>query len=440
MSQKHHKVLIVSHNAISDTQSNGKTISSLFAGWDKDCLAQLYLTTDVPDFTLCQKYFQLHDFDALKRLIFKSKYQGRRVYCESITEAELYKDNVKKNVLLNIIRNNISPLFRLIRDVLWNISGYKTGALKNFLDDFKPDIVFFQSSSGVFAFSIVKWICTSRNIPLVMQVTDDYVTGRRTYDPFFWLQLRRLNDAFKWAITYCECVVAIGDKMAEEYKRRFGGTYYIAMNSVSVLNLPVYKPSTSIIKLLYAGNLGLNRWKVLAVIGECIKEINEEYAILGELSIYSLVEPSPKELSHLLRPPYSSFKGALNTHELNTVKSDIDILVHVEAFDNINKHVTRLSISTKIPEYLASGRCIFAVGPDDVASIEYLSEYDLGVVVTTCDKRNIKESLKKLMINSEQRVHYAQKGLIVADERHNAESVANDIFQIITSSTSKKIN
>ncbi len=425
------RVLIVSHNALSSTQSNGKTMLAFFKNWDRECLAQLYLTTDVPDFSVCERFFQINDFDVLKRVLLDRRVQGRVVTRADIAAVKSYKDAVTAKRSVAMLKKRGAPLVRFARDLMWRLGGYRTRELCAFIDDFDPQAVFFQSSSGVFAFSLVKWICTARNIPLIMQTTDDYVTQMATWDPFSWIQVARLTKMYRWAVFYSSQVIAIGDKMVQEYRMRFGGSYYVAMNSVASLNLPKPETGRDKVRFLYAGNLVLNRWRVLGVISQCLKELDQEQNLKGELHIYSLNQPCPEGLRQLNNAPYSSFNGAVNTEQLNKLKTASDVLVHVEAFDHINRHITRLSISTKIPEYLASGRCIFAVGPDDVASIQYIVEHDLGVAVTFIDKAKIKNALADIMKTPEKRAEYAEKGIGVAKARHNAEKTAEDIKQMI---------
>ena len=431
LNRKYPKVLIISHNPFS-VQNNGKTLAALFKHWDIHSLAQLYLTTDIPEFSICNKYFQLHDMDIIKKVLLMKHVQGRRVTDIELSEIKSFKTKIVNSEVLKLLRNNNIPLFQLIRDLLWDIAGYKTRELTNFVDDFNPQIVFFHSSYGAYAFSLVKWICRKRNIPLIMQTTDDYVSGKLTLDPFFWIQHYRIKNAYKWAVGYSDCIVAIGDKMAKEYRCRFGGKYFVAMNSMNENPLPEHAHANSTIRFLYAGNLGLNRWKVLSLIGECIEDLHKEEGLNGELIIYSLAKPGTKALSLLTRLPFSSFRGSLNTNELDCAKARSDILVHVEAFDRKNRFITRLSISTKIPEYLASGRCIFAVGPKDVASMQYLSEYNLGVTVMSDDKANIKKALKEIMIDIHMRDRYAKKGIEVAKMRHDADKTAESIYRIIS--------
>jgi len=432
-SKKHPRVLIVSHNAMSDTQSNGKTLSVFFKHWDTECLAQVYLTTDVPDFSVCHKYFQINDFDIVRRFFLNKKKQGRIVEKTSVAEMKSLKDEVTKSPTLKLLRRNISPFFRLLRDLMWSFSGYKTRELTKFIEEFNPQIIFFQSSSGVFAYSLTKWVCKSKNIPLIMQVTDDYVSGMFTLDPFFWIQMLRVRLAFKWAISYSSCVVAIGEKMVKEYKTRFGGNYTIAMNSASEISLPKYTADNQVINFVYAGNLGLNRWKILVLLASCLEELKNDEGICAYLSIYSLIEPDAEELKFLNKSTCSEFKGSLTTEQLNDVKTHSDVLVHVEAFDKTNKNITRLSISTKIPEYLASGRCIFAVGPEDVASMQYIVEDQLGVAVLSDRKEELKEALKDIIMDKEKRISYSEKGIGVARLRHNSQKTAESISQMIKS-------
>jgi len=431
------RVLIVSHNPFSHTHNNGKTFSAFFKGWSKENIAQLYLTTDVPDFTICEKFFQLNDVDILKRAFLNRQVQGRRVTYSDLSKMNSFKSKIRASLALKILRNNVSPLFQLAKDILWNIGGYKTKELKKFIDEFNPQVVFFHSYKDVYAFSLAKWIYKTNYIPLIILTTDDYVSGKFTLDPFFWIQLIRVRRAFKTAILASDCVVAIGEKMAAEYKSRFGGNYIVAMNAIDNLELPARRPLNGTVKFLYAGNLGLNRWKVLALIAECMKELHHEEGMNGELSIYSLIEPRAKELLLLNVPPFSSYKGALTTDELNNAKANSDVLVHVESFDKKNRHITRLSISTKISEYLASRRCIFAVGPEDVASMQYLVNYDLGVTVMSDNKTNIKAALKKLINDSKLRTSYADKGVEVARIRHDAGKTAMSIFQIISTAVNR---
>lgn len=423
------KVLVVAHNPFSLVHNNGKTLAAFFRNWPQEKIAQIYLTTDVPDFSICRNFFQIHDIDMMRQIFGGRGVKGRRVMSCDIDDISDVKRRVKGSFLIGIIRSNFFPVFQLAKDVLWGMIGFKSKELMKFIDEFEPQVVFFHSYRDVFSFSLVNWICGRRKVALMMYVSDDYVSGRLSFDPFFWIQRIRVKQEYKKAISRSSSVVAGSEKMMNEFKERFGGNYIVAMNAISELNFPPRKFDCAVVRLLFAGNIGLNRWKVLSLIARCLEELDVESGVKGELSIYSLNELTIKQLTEINIPGYSKFRGSLNTVQLNFEKNNADILIHVESFDRVNKHITRLSVSTKISEYLASRRCIFAVGPPDVASIEYLLERDLAVVVTSKSNIQIKAALKNIMIDAALREKYADKGLDIARLRHSAEGTTELIYK-----------
>jgi hypothetical protein len=94
--------------------------------------------------------------------------------------------------------------------------------------------------------------------------------------------------------------------------------------------------------------------------------------------------------------------------------------------DKVNRKLTRLSLSTKIPEYLASGRCIFVAGPPEVGSIRYIQDHEAGMVVTDMDA--LRENLDTLISNPELRWCHALNGLRLAHQRHDA-TVVGDLLE-----------
>jgi len=284
-------------------------------------------------------------------------------------------------------------------------------------------------------FDAVRYICDKKGIPLIMETTDDYVTAHFSIDPFYWTDYFKIYNRYKAAVLYSKCVFAIGDKMAIEYQKRFGGLFKVAMNSIEISDdVTPYILKNTIVKFVYAGNLGLNRWKVLSRIGKCLYEIKKENNIDVELDIYSLDTPNKNILKQLNIDNVMSYKGSLMQDNLIKVRNASDILIHVESFDRKNKYITRLSVSTKIPEYLLSKRCILAVGPADIASIQYILDNNMGEVISSLNKDKMKSKLLDLIMNGKKRINYINNGKVVAQERHNFEYNRKKVQQEIINS------
>ena len=426
------KVLVVSHNPFSDSQNNGKTLSSFFEGWPKEKIAQIYLTPDIPDDTVCERFYRITDLEVLKKFIKNGK-------CGDEIKKENFKVNQKeilhKSKLYILIRNLFLkrlPIMYCIRNIVWQkVKPWKEPQLDKWIDGFGPDIVFFQSSNVHSIFDMVDYIVNKYNTKLYMETTDDYVTKHFTVDPFYFIDINKMIKKYSKLVKKSQCVFAIGDMMAEEYIKRFNGNFKVAMNSVDIENevIPYKNVENKEIVLTYAGNLGLNRWKILHKIGKSLDVLYKEQNIKSILNIYSIDMPSKKILKKLNLNNTMCFKGKLNKEELINVRNQSDILVHVESFDRKNKYITRLSVSTKIPEYLLSQRAILAVGPEEVASIKYIKDNKIGKVINTINEKELKDNLKEIITDRLQRYEYIIYGNEVVQKNHSFELNRNKVQQ-----------
>lgn len=433
--EKYPRVLVISHNPFSDTQNNGKTLSAFFNGWPKDKIAQLYLTYDKPDLTVCSNFYRVTDLDVLKQFFNKNRDNSGK-----IDEKYINKDNEKERLHQNriylFIRNLFLkriPIMNWFRDMVWNkVKPWKNEKMCKWIKDFNPEIIFFQSSSAYVIFDMVEYIRKLTNAELYTETTDDYVTKHFSIDPFYNININKLIIRYQNIVNKSKCIFAIGDMMAEEYKNRFGGNYKVAMNSIDISDkvIPYERIHNATIRILYTGNLGLNRWKVLQKIGKVLKRFNEKN-IKVKLDIYSLNKPSNTILKKINIKGIIEYKGSLDKEGLIKERNASDILLHVESFDKKNRNTTRLSISTKIPECLLSERCLVVVGPSDIASIKYVKDNKIGKIIDCINDKDMENKFKDIIENREERIEYINKGKKIAEQRHNFETNRKIIQNIL---------
>lgn len=134
------------------------------------------------------------------------------------------------------------------------------------------------------------------------------------------------------------------------------------------------------------------------------------------------------------------WKGFLSSKEVEQLIEDCDFLLHVESTDEINKRITRLSISTKIGEYLGARRCIIALGPQDIASIEYIRNKKLGLVLSTNDTEKSICLLDQVIIDMCFRNVFIKNATVEFNTRYNQEYISNSIYEIVSQITEKKRN
>jgi glycosyltransferase involved in cell wall biosynthesis len=429
------RVLIISHNALSDTQNNGKTITSLFCGWPKDRLAQLYLWPEMPDMTICDNFYRITDYEVLGGILRFKKADGviisNEMRCNPAPQlngiaARLFNNKGDHdggrglNKLIYTLFKNKCPAAILLRDLLWNTGVWDTHKFREWLKIFAPELIFYQSSNCCFAFDIVFKILERNNIPLIMQVTDDYVTARLLKSPLGLLYHILLKSRFKEVVSRAFCVLPICDAMQAEYSRRFGGRYGVFMNCVDIPGeIPQKRPQNDVVRFLYAGSLHTNRWKTLRNIGRALEGLNSE-SVKSSFDIYCNNKPDEKILAAIDIPGTMQYCGRLSSDELKIKIQEYDVLVHVEAFDKKSIHAVRLSLSTKIPEYLSKGISILAVGPPEAASIRYIRDEAAGIVATRQDIPSLREILSAVITDEAFRRKSVERAFELAKRRHDA--------------------
>lgn len=430
------KILIISHNPLSDSQSNGKTITSLLSNFPKESLAQLYFTMDTPDFTICNNFFRITDLDVLKNFFLINNNIGDKISEEFSKSIKKEKKNLHNNKIYNFVRKLFVlkvSFMTTIRDFIWNNSYYYSKKFENWLNEFNPDFIFFQSSNCCFAFEFVYKIAKKRNIKVIMQTTDDYLTYKKIA-LFFNYNVYKLRKAYKKVNEETILILPISEKMGLYYNRLYPNNYYTAMNSVIPNKDLTYKFNKKDIKILYAGNLGLNRDKTIYKLAKIINDLDDKKI---SIEVYSIEKPSDKILKKINSFDCCKYLGSLNKEQLEKKRNEADILLHVEAFDKANKHLTRYSISTKIPELMNSGRVILAIGPSDIASIEYLQKTNSAFIINSTDYNKMYEQFIKFL-NSNKLKKYVKNGGKFVKQNHDMNQIQKYIEKIIMDNYSEK--
>lgn len=433
MDKEQPKVLFISHNAFSKVLNNGKTFSSLFTGWPKEKIAQLYFHNEQPNFEVCDKYFVITDEQMLKR---KKDNVGQVITRENI-------NNVKKtqSKLHSYVRKKPLAIFTTLRDILWDSNKWNNKKLNRWIEDFSPNVIFFVGGGSKFSYKITKKIANKYKIPVLLYYTDDYVTPGPSLDLFGWINLLRLRLYLRIFMPVVKKIFVIGEDMQNEYAFRFKKECIPIMNSVNIndfreldnsnKSLPLEKDK---ITIAYFGGLHLNRWKTLAELGSAIESLSDNEAINFQLFIYTNQQPDSEILTEINNPPYIQYMGSVDQNEIISEMLKYDMLLHAESFEKKMIHKTRLSISTKIPEYLATGKPILGVGPSNLSSIKYLKNKTNSFILEDLKKAKINELLISIYNSKNDFTSIGERNIVFVRENHSIEKERAKVKQVIQES------
>lgn len=416
------KVLVVGINPwIDNTGIN--TLINFFDGWDKNSIAHIYTRAKLPNTHMCDKFFRISEPKVMKSLLKRSIKTGEEVFNSNEEAVEASQEN-------QIYNKKHSSLMSLAREFVWLLGKWKTKELDKFLDEYDADVLFFPVYANVYMNRLQNYIRKRTKKPVVLYVSDDnysYKSIAKTPVSLFtrfWLRTQE-KKLFKSA----EKIMVIAPKQKEEYDRLFNTNSVILTKGIDFSVIPYEeKPLNKPIKMVYTGKLIIGRWLSLAKIAEALGDINKDETKV-ELDIYTTDTLTEEQKTKLNRNG-CSVKGALTLDEVQAVQKQADILVFVESLEKEFRYTARLSFSTKITDYLKSGKCIFAVGDKDIAPIDYFNRYDSAVTATSYDE--IGEKLKELINNENRIIEYSKKAYECGKEHHNAELMDKILVDTIT--------
>ena len=420
------KVLVVGINPwIDNTGIN--TLINFFDGWDKESLAHIYTRAGLPNTKICNRFFRISEPRVLRSLLKRGIKTGE-IVSNSSDEAKGAEGN-------KIYKKKRGYFTALCREAVWLFGKWKTKELDEFIDGYNADVLFFPVYANVYMCRLQNYIADRLNKPVILYSSDDnYSYKSIPKSPFSLLHRAWLRKQEKKLFKRADKVMVITPKQKKEYDRLFNTDCTVLTKGVDFSQYPFQEKELSKpIKIVYTGKLIIGRWKTLAAIAEVLGEINKDERRF-ELDIYTTDEPA-KEQKAALNRNGSNIKGALTLSEVQKVQSEADILVFVESLEKRYKNAARLSFSTKITDYLKSGKCILAIGGDDIAPIDYFKRYDSAITATSYSE--IKEKLKELSANTDLIYQYAKKSYDCGRAHHDKMNVDKTLKSTIVSASEK---
>lgn len=365
------KLLLISNNSFSKTSNNGKTYEAILSNFGKNELAQLYFTgSERPDFDFCSSYYRMTDIDVVKSMIKLSPTCGDVLNSDLITEKKVENSKLE-NKIIKFVKKIISGFSR---DMLWKNNRWNCEKLKKWYSEFAPDVILFVGGAGSFSTNIALHVSKDLNIPLVTFYTDDYVINSVKEGILHNFHQRRINNIYREVISHSKLRYVIGETMAKEYRKYFRCDFNAIMNSTPIEPYQEY-PNNDRLTFSYFGGLHLGRWNMIVRLAKLLKG-------KVDINVYTMQEPE-QEIRSAFKDSGVTFCGGVTGDNLKQKIRESDILLHIESDDKYMRKLTGMSVSTKIPEYLMSGRVVVGFGPTEVASMLILSDNNIGYVVSS---------------------------------------------------------
>ena len=407
------KVLIMSHNPITDYNSMGKTFLGLFSEFSQDELCQFYIYPTIPNIKCCKSYYRITDKEALRSII-KRKNVGRQILDKEIVPQNTLFEN-KNSSKMYKSKESHTEIKILIRDIIWKFSAFKSKKFLNWLLKEKPDVIFAAPGPSGFFYNLILYTAKKLNIPIVTYVCDDfYFCNKNKKGIIKKIYAHHIRKKIKTLIKSSNYVITISNELAKDYTAEFNCKCATIFTGSALKNCAILHNTEKTVS--YFGNLQLGRYKSLADVAKTIDLYNLKNKENFVLNIYT-ADKSPQISLAFNGISCARFCGFLSADKMYAEMKKASVLLHIESFESEYTERIKYSISTKIADSLASGVCLLGYGPAGIASIEYLQKNNCAFVATNKDE--LYNSLFECLSNPESRNKKVVNALKTANENHD---------------------
>ncbi|WP_319504955.1 glycosyltransferase [Bacteroides graminisolvens] len=420
------KLLIISHNIIDNSNNVGKTVISLLKQWPQEDIYSIYFRNEIRSTMLCDHSYMISDRDVLGALSPLNKNK-----CGRTVDADRNAKDVVSDASAYRMGNKRYPIISMVRDVLWHTRKWKTNALKEWVENINPDVILFIPNDYVLAFEIADYVYSLVNAKMYTFFTDDSFYYKQNTGLIDTLRRNWIKKIGKDIIDESTGMITASHLMQSEYKELFGKDSIVLGNCVEISNISnqIRQSSDGDYIFSYIGNLHSNRWRCLLDIAKAIENISSSFQKNIIIKVYTASDLPKSVLRQLKSQKCMQFMGCIPACEVKKAQEESDALIHIEAFDYKSKVSTRLSMSTKIFEYMSRNVPIFAYGPNDISSMSFLA---LGPFAKTCsDPSELTLKLKEFLSFDKERTQIRDKAYLYAKENFIEEKISQLFFDFL---------
>lgn len=424
--KKPKRLLVASVDAWTHKNGNN-TIPTLLKGYDPNMVRGLYLRAELTDYC-CAKFFY-HIFEGrLIRSIWDRKLKTGEVFSPFDKSEEVHQEDLSEEKrLYSPQMRRFRTFFSILRELVWKMGKWRTAEFESFIKEFNPEVMVFPIESYIHFNTINSYIIRKYHPKAIGILWDDNFTYKQSKNLLHRLHRFFLRRSVKKLVAQCDTVFAFSPKMRREADAEFGIQCQLLSKPMrdDVRFCP--RESKRPLKILYTGKLYIGRDEVLAQVAEAIEEFNRKEKCFV-LDIYTGTDLNPQMRERFERLTSCTLHKPVSQEEVAKLQQDSDILLFAESLSDSNL-TARLSFSTKLTDYFSAGRCIWAVGNEDLGPISYIREEDAGIVSTnTQEIRNALAKLKDIAAVE----HYGKKAFECGMKNHNHETIREIFMRAIT--------
>lgn len=422
------RILVISAEVWRDDKNGGNVLSNIFGNTGYE-FAQIYCNPGNPSNHLCKRYYQMTDSMMINAILHKGKVGKVINYAEyPCDEKEVIEEQAEQEnrSFYDFFRRYRMESFYVIRSMIWKVASWDTPELRQFIVEFKPDLIFAPCYASHEMLAIDRLAKELTGVPVISYISDDnYGLRQFRLSPVYWLNRFVLRRNMRKTFKIYDLVYTMTEEQKYEYEKALGCKMKILRKSGDFTKVPEKKSVNKPIRMIYAGGIYVGRWKTLAKIAEAIRDVNKD-GVKIVLDIYTGNTLTEKQKLLLHDGTNTIIHKSISLDELKQRYAESDIALHVESFELKYKLLSRISFSTKIIDCLSSGCATMAICWNQHSGYIYLKKHDIAICVDSVDK--IPHAIDSVINNPEHVIDYARKAREFGLRHHQRENIKKEFM------------
>ena len=396
-----------------DSTGMGVTMTNLFKDWPKE---QIAIAAHSLDVDLCERIRPCQSY-----LVLSPPVSSNSMPSGKTSTAKKFRGRIRDCAKFIYTKLGISDIR--------NIKVCES--LKKSISDFQPDIIFTALGSLDrirFVEDVHKFYPSAK---LAVYIVDDWPNTKQNgrWVPWLWKQiydksLRSLLDKTSYFLSICQ---TMSDSYLAQYGKRFIPFHNPVDNTAWQRINPVRRYPEDIFSIIYVGKINRDTKENILTLGKVVDGMNKS-GIKVKFDVYT---PSQHQIDATRYIGFTINQAVANDQIPQLLKS-YDALYLTLGFSRISREYTRLSMPTKLTEYLAAGVPILLHAPSEIAVTKYVSDTNTGLICSENSAEALEDKLEKMINDSNLRERLNANALSLA-KNHDITIVRNKFREALMS-------
>jgi glycosyltransferase involved in cell wall biosynthesis len=423
----------------------GVTLSNLFEGWPRDRLAAAHYPDQVMDWDVGVQHYVLgSDEDVWAwplSLVRRTKTppsgtdvrvpdDGRAQHSDAQSPAGSAAQALYAGLNLLGVRDELRSLRVSAR-------------LRAWIQGFAPDIVY-AHLYNLPVMSLVDQISDEFGYPLALQINDDWPSFLYRNGVLQGIVRSHMERKLRSLIDRAVSLMAISDAMAAEYETRYGRTFLPFHNPVDLQRWDALAetcggesegPPDDRLRVVYTGKVASTNASSILDVAEVISDMSMHgQRISLQVNTPDVGSPAVARMA--------ACQGVVVTPageycRVPSLMRAADVLLLPMDFDERSVRWMRLSMPTKVSEYLASGRPVLTYAPRGSAVAEYARSRGWSLLVDERDPAAVRRALELLIEDGALRKEMGHRARQCVAESHDSTRVRAQFRAALTTGATR---